>query len=234
MLIFFIFFTLAIKLPNTKLDASQVPNITGCCGPSTPRNGDTAKSFGFDGSYDFSTTQPSYLGIIEAQSTITVLQFDFKLSMIYEMLTGYVPNLDCCSAPYPVCNIEYRLGVVLWKNGDNHQLSNQFYSGTPEVYYLTTPANDEDFFYIWSGILQTWDDKEYLEYSTFGDVFYHASFPEGIFMNNGDQIGMLLEATYNCPTQPSVTPALTWIGQMNFIYAYASSPEKIVKKSMFF
>lgn len=206
--------------------------IADCCGNSWIRDAQTAKSLSYSSIVPLQSTQTFRL--INASQATTVKDLQIQLTIALHRnptattTTGEVPPCpsawatSCCDKCTRVYNVALYINLqqqvefnVVAPNNDifNPQSFNLGPLTSPPNYYGT----------LWSqnGLLQCFCDKDTITYNTATDLFYDVGYPEGIQLNNGDYIALVItQEDSECSENQS--DGLQVVGTANFIYAYPS------------
>lgn len=203
-----------------------------CCGPTWIRDSQTSKSLAI--SAFTSDGRTTTYGLINATGPTTVRDLQFSLILALQRTsngdtsdtTQQLPN---CNGPYRSCcdTCTRYYSVSLYINLDSVVefalpiTSNQLFQSTFEIVPLTSPANYYGILTSQTGLLQCFCDKDVVSYSSLTDSLFETYFPDGIQLNAGQSIDLVINTGISPDCTNTLANGLQSRGVVNFIYAYA-------------
>lgn len=205
--------------------------LADCCGNTWIRDSQTAKGLTMSAIVEDERTIT--LGLINATQPTTVKEIQFSLTVALHRnldattTTGSVPPCPDASAGICCdhCTRYYVVSLyVNYQQSVEYQLfapSNYILSPSPlNLDYLSVPPNYYATLWSQNGLLQCFCDKDAVSYSSLGDQMYSVAFPQGIQLNNGDSIQLVVSTEVSAQCESRQADGIQLVGTANFIYAY--------------
>jgi hypothetical protein len=191
-----------------------------CCGPTWIRDAQTSKSLAISAfTRDGATTT---YGLVNATGPTTVRDLQYSLTIALQRTTNGAtsettqqlppcggPSRSCCDT----CARYYTLSLYVNLNAQ----------ADFQIVPLTDPANYYDVLASHTGLLQCFCDKDVVSYSTLTDSLFQTYFPDGIQLNAGDSIDLVLVTNIAPECTNSLADGLQSLGTVNFIYSYPNA-----------
>jgi hypothetical protein len=219
---------------------AYVPDNSTCCGPTWIRNTQTSKSDAF------ATTIPLAVGdsrfytfrLLNATAQTTVMQFAVDASI---SLSHIHPNpltttttspcvegcsLECCNG----CIVGVYWALVIFKDGNTATLNAPNLDQVSSYTAFFQPDNFVPVLSAGQGFINSFASTLHVQFTTVTSLYYNHYFPEGILLNSGDSIALLISSTTE-ERCTNIAPRLQVQGFDNFIYAYAEKRHKKNPKS---